>query len=102
MHSMFRAIRRVMDEHPDVKALYPIHMNPAVRQAAHAELGGNDRLRIIEPLEVFDFHNFLSRSYMVLTDSGGFKKRLRDWENPFLSCGIQLRGRRGSRLEPCV
>lgn len=84
MHSMFRAIRRVMDEHPDVKALYPIHMNPAVRQAAYAELDGNDRLRIIEPLEVFDFHNFLSRSYMVLTDSGGIQEEAPGLGKPVL------------------
>ena len=60
MKNMFRAIRRVMDEHPDVKAIYPIHMNPAVRQTAEAELSGCDRIHIIEPLEVLDFHNFLS------------------------------------------
>lgn len=59
MHNMFRAIRRVMDEHPDVKAIYPIHMNPIVRKAADEELSGCDRIRIIEPLEVLDFHNFL-------------------------------------------
>lgn len=52
MHNMFRAIRRVMDEHPDVKALYPIHMNPIVRQAAQEELGGMDRIHIIDPIEV--------------------------------------------------
>jgi len=69
MHNMFRAIRRVMDEHKDVKAIYPIHMNPIVRQAADEELSGCDRIRIIEPLEVLDFHNFLARSYLILTDS---------------------------------
>ena len=74
MHNMFRAIRRVMDEHPDVKAIYPIHMNPVVRKAAEEELGGCDRIHIIEPLEVLDFHNFLARSYMILTDSGGIQE----------------------------
>ena len=74
MHNMFRAIRRVMDEHPDVKAIYPIHMNPVVRQAADEELGDCDRIRIIEPLEVLDFHNFLARSFMILTDSGGIQE----------------------------
>lgn len=74
MHHMFRAIRRVMDEHEDVKALYPIHMNPVVRQAAEEELKGCDRIRIIEPLEVLDFHNFLNKSYMILTDSGGIQE----------------------------
>jgi hypothetical protein len=69
MHNMFRAIRRVMEEVPDVKAIYPIHRNPVVRQAAEEELGGCDRIHIIEPLEVLDFHNFLARSFMILTDS---------------------------------
>lgn len=84
MHNMFRAIRRVMDEHPDVKAIYPIHMNPTVRQIADAELGDCDRIRIIEPLEVLDFHNFLSRSYMILTDSGGIQEEAPSLGKPVL------------------
>ena len=84
MRSMFRAIRRVMDEHPDVKALYPIHMNPVVREAAAAELGGCDRIRIIEPLEVLDFHNFLANSYMILTDSGGIQEEAPSLGKPVL------------------
>lgn len=84
MHSMFRAIRRVMDEHPDVRAIYPIHMNPKVREAAHAELDGCDRLRIIEPLEVLDFHNFLARCHLVLTDSGGIQKEAPGLGKPVL------------------
>ena len=84
MHSMFRAIRRVMDEHPDVKAIYPIHMNPQVRCAAHEELDGCDRLRIIEPLDVFDFHNFLARCHLVLTDSGGIQKEAPGLGKPVL------------------
>ena len=74
MHNMFRAIRRIMEEHTDVKAIYPIHMNPLVREAAAQELSGCDRIHIIEPLDVLDFHNFLSRSYMILTDSGGIQE----------------------------
>lgn len=74
MHHMFRAIRRVMDEHPDVKALYPIHMNPVVRAAAAEELGGCDRIHIIDPLEVLDCHNIMARSYLILTDSGGIQE----------------------------
>lgn len=74
MHNMFRAIRRVMDEHPDVKALYPIHMNPVIRQAADEELGGLDRIHIIDPVEVFDCHNLMARSYLILTDSGGIQE----------------------------
>ncbi|MBE6615959.1 MAG: UDP-N-acetylglucosamine 2-epimerase (non-hydrolyzing), partial [Ruminococcaceae bacterium] len=84
MHAMFRAIRRVMDEHPDVKAIYPIHMNPVVREAAVAELGDCDRIRIIEPLEVLDFHNFLARSYMILTDSGGIQEEAPSLGKPVL------------------
>ena len=84
MHNMFHAIRRVMEEHPDVKAIYPIHMNPVVRQAAVAELGDFDRIRIIEPLEVLDFHNFLARSYLILTDSGGIQEEAPSLGKPVL------------------
>jgi UDP-N-acetylglucosamine 2-epimerase (non-hydrolysing) len=84
MHNMFRAIRRVMDEHPDVKAIYPIHMNPVVRQAADEELGDCDRIHIIEPLEVIDFHNFLADSYMILTDSGGIQEEAPSLGKPVL------------------
>ncbi len=84
MHNMFRAIRRVMEEHPDVKAIYPIHMNPVVRQAADEELGGLDRVHIIEPLEVLDFHNFLAKSFMILTDSGGIQEEAPSLGKPVL------------------
>lgn len=84
MHNMFRAIRRVMDEHPDVKAIYPIHMNPVVRKAAEEELNGCDRIHIIEPLEVLDFHNFLARSYLILTDSGGIQEEAPSLGKPVL------------------
>ena len=84
MHHMFRAIRRVMDEHPDVKAIYPIHMNPTVRKAAEKELGGCERIHIIEPLEVLDFHNFLARSFMILTDSGGIQEEAPSLGKPVL------------------
>lgn len=84
MRNMFKAIRRVMDEHSNVKAIYPIHMNPVVREVAHEELDGCDRLRIIEPLEVLDFHNFLARSYMVLTDSGGIQEEAPGLGKPVL------------------
>ena len=84
MHNMFRAIRRVMDEFPDVKAIYPIHMNPVVRKTADEELGGCDRIRIIEPLEVLDFHNFLARSFMILTDSGGIQEEAPSLGKPVL------------------
>lgn len=84
MHNMFRAIRRVMNEHPDVKALYPIHMNPVVRKAAEEELGGFDRIHIIEPLEVLDCHNIMAKSYMILTDSGGIQEEAPSLGKPVL------------------
>lgn len=84
MHHMFRAIRRVMEEHPDVKVIYPIHMNPLVRKTADEELGGCGRIHIIEPLEVLDFHNFLARSYLILTDSGGIQEEAPSLGKPVL------------------
>lgn len=84
MHRMFRAIRRVMEERPDVKAVYPIHMSPQVRRAAHEELDGFDRLRIIDPLEVVDFHNFMARSYLIMTDSGGIQEEAPSLGKPVL------------------
>lgn len=84
MHCMFRAIRRVMEERPDTKAIYPIHMNPQVRRAAHEELDGFDRLHIIDPLEVVDFHNFMARSHLILTDSGGIQEEAPSLGKPVL------------------
>ena len=84
MKHMFRAIRRVMDEHPDVKAIYPIHMNPIVRETADAILGDDERIHIIEPLDVLDFHNFMARSYMILTDSGGIQEEAPSLGKPVL------------------
>lgn len=84
MHNMFRAIRRVMEEHPDVKALYPIHMNPVVRQAAEKELSGMDRIHIIDPVEVFDCHNIMAKSYLILTDSGGIQEEAPSLGKPVL------------------
>lgn len=84
MKHMFKAIRRVMDEQSNVKAIYPIHMNPAVRQLADEMLGGDDRIHIIEPLEVLDFHNFLNMSFMVLTDSGGIQEEAPSLGKPVL------------------
>ena len=84
MHHMFRAIRRVMEEFPDVKALYPIHMNPVVRKAADEELGDCDRIHIIDPIEVFDCHNIMARSYLILTDSGGIQEEAPSLGKPVL------------------
>ncbi len=84
MHHMFRAIRRIVDETQDIKVIYPIHMNPIVRKAADEELGNDDRIRIIEPLDVLDFHNFLARSYLILTDSGGIQEEAPSLGKPVL------------------
>lgn len=84
MKNMFNAIKRVMNEHKNVKAIYPIHMNPVVREIANSILGNDARIHIIEPLEVLDFHNFLARSYMVLTDSGGIQEEAPSLGKPVL------------------
>ncbi|WP_172136389.1 non-hydrolyzing UDP-N-acetylglucosamine 2-epimerase [Adlercreutzia sp. ZJ473] len=84
MRRMFRAVRRVMEERPDTKAIYPVHMNPRVREAAHAELDGFERLHIIEPLDVLDFHNFMARSHLILTDSGGIQEEAPSLGKPVL------------------
>ena len=84
MRHMFRAIRRIIEEYPDVKAIYPIHMNPRVRQIAEEELSGCERIKMIEPLEVLDFHNFLSSSYLILTASGGIQEEAPSLGKPVL------------------
>lgn len=84
MHHMFRAIKRIVDEFSDVKVIYPIHMNPVVRQIADKELGNDERIKNIEPLEVIDFHNFMARSYLILTDSGGIQEEAPSLGKPVL------------------
>ena len=84
MQNMFKAIRRVLDEHPDVKAIYPIHLNPVIREAANSILGNDDRIHLIDPLDVLDFHNFLDRSYLILTDSGGIQEEAPSLGKPVL------------------
>jgi len=84
MRHMFKAIRRILDENPDVKAIYPIHMNPVVRKIAKEILGDSDQIKIIEPLEVVDFHNFLAKSYMIITDSGGIQEEAPSLGKPVL------------------
>ena len=84
MHHMFRAIRRVLDEHPECKAVYPIHMNPIVRETAKQEFGDCNQIHIIEPIEVFDCHNFEARSYLCLTDSGGIQEECPSYGVPVL------------------
>ena len=84
MHQMFKAIKRVLDEHDDVKAIYPIHLNPLVRSTAHEVFGDDDRIRLIEPLDVLDFHNFMKASYLILTDSGGIQEEAPSLGKPVL------------------
>lgn len=84
MYHMFRAIKRIVDETADVKVIYPIHMNPAVRQAAADVFGNDERFHIIEPLDVLDFHNFMSRAHLILTDSGGIQEEAPSLGKPVL------------------
>ena len=84
MKNIFRGIRRVLEQVPDVKVVYPIHKNPLVRSAAEAVLSGCDRVRLIEPLEVFDFHNFQNKAYLILTDSGGIQEEAPSLGKPVL------------------
>lgn len=84
MENMFRAIRRIVDEHSDVKVIYPVHKNPKVKEIAKRFFYGNDRIKLIEPLDVYDFHNFLARCYLVLTDSGGVQEEAPSLGKPVL------------------
>lgn len=84
MQHMFRAIKRIMAENPDVKVIYPIHLNPLVRQIAYSVFNGEEKIHLIEPLAVLDFHNFLARSYLVLTDSGGIQEEAPSLGKPVL------------------
>lgn len=84
MREIFRAVRRIADEFPDVRVLYPVHMNPAIRALADELLGGDERIRLIPPLDVLDFHNILARSHLVLTDSGGIQEEAPSLGKPVL------------------
>lgn len=84
LRHIFKAIKRIIEEYPDVKIIYPIHMNPVVRQTANEILANHPRIHLIEPLDVLDFHNFLSRSYMILTDSGGIQEEAPSLGKPVL------------------
>lgn len=84
MRNIFKGIKKVLEEFDDIKVIYPIHLNPKVREVALEVLGDNDRVHLIEPLEVFDFHNFLNRSYLILTDSGGIQEEAPSLGKPVL------------------
>ena len=84
MRSMFRSIRRIVEEFEDVKAVYPVHLNPLVKQAAEDELSGCARIRLVEPMDAFAFHNVMARSYLILTDSGGIQEEAPALKKPVL------------------
>ena len=84
MRHIFTAIKRLVDEFEDIKVVYPIHKNPLVREVANEILQGNERVRLIEPLEVFDFHNFQNKSYMIMSDSGGIQEEAPSLGKPVL------------------
>lgn len=84
MTQMFRAIRRIVDRYEDVKVIYPIHMNPVVRGIAHEVFDGTDRVHLIEPLDVIECHNFMARSFLVMTDSGGIQEEAPSLGKPVL------------------
>ncbi|MDK6805099.1 UDP-N-acetylglucosamine 2-epimerase (non-hydrolyzing) [Aerococcus sp. UMB7834] len=84
MKHMFKAIRRVVDEHKDVKVIYPIHMNPKVREIADKYLGDSNQIHLIDPLEVLDFHNFMNAAHIILTDSGGIQEEAPSLGKPVL------------------
>ncbi len=84
MRGMFKAIKRITDEFPDVKVVYPVHLNPKVRDVANEIFGDDDKVKLIDPLEVIDFHNFLAKSYLILTDSGGIQEEAPSLGKPVL------------------
>lgn len=84
MHAVLHAIRQEVDAHPDVEVIYPVHLSPAVQSVAHAELDGNDRIHLIDPLDVVDFHNLAARSYLIMTDSGGVQEEAPSLNKPVL------------------
>ena len=101
MRHIFKAIKRIVEEFEDVKVIYPIHMNPKVRDVAKEVFGNMDRVKLIEPLEVFDFHNFQNKSYLILTDSGGVQEEARQGGGvPDTSRRLLLPGRLGVEAEP--
>lgn len=84
MRGMFKAIKRIIDEYGDVKAVYPVHLNPKVREVANEVFGNDDKIKLIDPLEVIDFHNFIAKSYLILTDSGGIQEEAPSLGKPVL------------------
>ena len=101
MRDMFRAIRRIVEEFTDVKVIYPVHLNPQVRKIADEEFGGCERIHLIEPMDVVEFHNLMKASYLIMTDSSGENgEKPLHWENQYWSYGIQQSIRKVWRREP--
>lgn len=84
MRNIFKAVKKIIDEFPDIKVVYPIHLNPKVREVANDIFDKCDRIKLIEPLEVFDFHNFQNKAYLILTDSGGIQEEAPSLGKPVL------------------
>jgi UDP-N-acetylglucosamine 2-epimerase len=84
MENIFKAVRRIVDGFKDVKVIYPIHKNPKVREVAEPIFRGENRIKLIEPLDVFDFHNFMAHSYFIMTDSGGIQEEAPSLGKPVL------------------
>jgi len=84
MRHMFKAIKKVVDEHRDVKVVYPVHLNPKVKEVADEILGNDEKIKLIEPLEVIDFHNFINKACIILTDSGGIQEEAPSLGKPVL------------------
>ena len=84
MRHIFKAIKRIVDEYDDVKVIYPVHLNPKVQEVAKEVLGGSDRVRLIEPLDVLDFHNYMERAYFIMSDSGGVQEEAPSLGKPVL------------------
>jgi len=84
MHAVLKAVRRVVEAHPDVEVIYPVHLSPAVQSVAHEELDGMDRIHLIDPLDVIDFHNIAARSFLIMTDSGGVQEEAPSLNKPVL------------------
>lgn len=99
---MFTAIRRIVDEFPDVKVIYPMHMNPVVREMARSCFAGEERVHLIEPLDVLDFHNLMAHSYLILTDSGGIQEEAPALGKPGAGHAGHHRAPEGVAAVPCV
>ena len=84
MRCMFKAIKRIVNETPDVKVIYPVHLNPKVKEVADEILGNDEKIKLINPLDVIDFHNFMNKSYIILTDSGGIQEEAPSLGKPVL------------------